>query len=316
MAPAIDQRLRVLDAHPQLERLRLDGQSLRGERAPGVARAVTGREQQRVAGDLSARGLERHHARGDAAREPQRVDARAPVEANARGGELGAQPRQDPMQPVGADVCARVVEHVFGGAAAHQHFEDGQLERVLDARVELAVGVGPGAAFAEQEVALGIRHAGALERREIPPALAQLGAPVAELDGDPVARERQRGEEPRRACAQHRDPAAGQRGMDRGELEPADLGRAHHPAAPLGALEPGRAEAGVDGEVDVDHEAQPARAVAAPRIHRLPRDAHAAQHVGAEARGGQRSLAQHALGLVEGELDAEHPPGVQRHRAF
>jgi len=57
VASAVDQGLRGLDPHAELKRLRLEDDALRGEAAPGVARAVSGREDH-------GRGLQRRKALG------------------------------------------------------------------------------------------------------------------------------------------------------------------------------------------------------------------------------------------------------------
>jgi hypothetical protein len=111
----------VLDAHTELERLRLEGHALRGQRLPGVARAVSRREHERRARDLTAGRGQRAHVPGPVEREP--LHARSPVEADAQRLEPRAQARQDPVQAIGADVRARVPADLRGRAARHQLFE-------------------------------------------------------------------------------------------------------------------------------------------------------------------------------------------------
>src|SRR5262249_2909838 len=99
--------LRMLDAHADLERLRFDGEALVVERAPRVACAVSRREHDTVAVDLTARRVQRAHATS-VRREHETFDARVPHELHTELFEMSAQMREDTVQLVRSDVRAAV----------------------------------------------------------------------------------------------------------------------------------------------------------------------------------------------------------------
>ena len=156
VAAAVDELLRVLDANAELERLRARDHALRGQRAQRVARAVARREHDGVGAQLARRRLHRADPARRGAIGHERLEARPEVEAHAGRLELRAQPRQHAVQAIGADVGARVPADRLGRSARDERRDDRLFELVVGSRVELAVGVGAGAALAEQQVALGI----------------------------------------------------------------------------------------------------------------------------------------------------------------
>ncbi len=165
---------------------------------------------------------------GAAAAENEAIDAGAPVEAHPVRLEPRAERGQDLVQTIGADVRARVVQDLGRRAAGDQLLEQRDLERVSHARVELAVGVGAGAALAEEQVRLGIGKTRALEGVQRAAAIAQRVAAIHEVDGHAVARQHERREEPCGPSAEHRHALAGERRVHARDLDPPSLGRAHH----------------------------------------------------------------------------------------
>ncbi len=233
---------------------------------------------------------------------------RTPVGLEAR-----AQHGQDAVQAVGADVGARVVEDLRRRAARDQLLQQRHLQRVFHARVELAVGVGAGAALAEEEVAFGIGLARAVEAGQRAPALPEHGPAFQDLDGDTAARQHQRGEEAGRAGAHHRDPCLRGRRMHRLDRRSA---RGAAPARLVRRAAPSRAPAEcVPASITrsawttkPSWRTPPRRRASTDlRAMRKPRSCS-----GSEPGRLEGARRQHALGLVEPERKPQHAQGLRR----
>ena len=104
-----------------------------------------------------------------------------------------SEDRKDPVEAVGPDMRPRVVEDVGGRAAGDQFLQAGHFERIVHTRIQLAVGVGAGAALTKQEVGLGVRHAAVVEVGDVGGPLFQLRTAVDQVDADAVDAQDQRG---------------------------------------------------------------------------------------------------------------------------
>ena len=207
---------------------------------------------------------------GSRAVERSDVDARAPVEADARADSSArAQPRQDLVQPVGADVRARVVRGSSSGAPhATSSCEDRDLERVLaracracrrstcPRRPRRTAGCSRDRARACAGSAARSRPR---SRSAAPRSTRSTATPLRASD--------ERGEQAGRPRAQHRDARPGERGVHALDLD-AGRARARAPRGPARSARASAAEliARVDDEVGVDDEAQVAFAAHAPRV--------------------------------------------------
>jgi hypothetical protein len=83
---------------------------------------------------------------------------------------------------------------------------------------------------------------------------------------------------------------------------------------PQRTFEGERASAGVDHEIGVDDESQPACATLPARVQGLARDAEATKVLHAQPRGREGAIAQHALGLARPERQAEHAQRLRGRR--
>ena len=165
----VDQRLRVLDAHADRERLGLE-RARPARRAARTRRAPSGRSRARRARRASSRrprAARRHARAGRLASTQQARSTRAPkrnVDADAL--EPLAQ-RGDHLAAACSSRCAGARRRGSSAGApcsARISITSRTSPRLCDARVELAVAVRAGAALAEAVVAVGVDAPCAVER--------------------------------------------------------------------------------------------------------------------------------------------------------
>ena len=68
-------------------------------------------------------------------------------------------------------------------------------KRMINAGIELAIGIGSGAAFAEEQIALGVGHPGIQKARECATAGSDLTSSLDQVDRHAAFCEHQRGEQ-------------------------------------------------------------------------------------------------------------------------
>src|ERR1044072_4571218 len=210
IATAVDQRLRMLDAHAYRERLRLDHDAARVQYLESVARAVADREHHVIGRHM--RPVGQHHA-ADAAMalrafDIEIVDAAAEAIFAAERLDLLAQAFDDRHQPEGPDVRLGDIQNLFRSAGLDefgQHLAASVL-RVLDLAVQLAVGERAGAALTELHVRFRIEHGLAPQAPGVLGALAHDFAAFQDDRAKARLGKHQRGEEPARPCADHHRP--------------------------------------------------------------------------------------------------------------
>ena len=215
-AGAVDQRLRVLDAKADRERLGFEVDAAlraasrrcrarcapaRGRRARRRSRAAARRQARPLRAAPTADGEAAHRAAVDA----QVDDARAEADLAAEPLDLVAHVLDHADQPERADVRLGDVADLLGRAGADELVDHlaRQVARVADLAPELAVGEGAGAALAELHVRLRIEDAAP---PQAPGVLGALAHGLAALEDDrPEAhlREEERGEDAARAEADH-----------------------------------------------------------------------------------------------------------------
>ena len=212
---AIDERLRVLDAHAHRERLGLEPHAGAREQVEDIARGVAGRDHDGAAEQLAAIG------EADADRAAIAHDdlghARAEPHLGADRGERLAQRGDHARQLVRADVRARVDEDVVGRAVDGEDLDDvAHVAALVRARVELAVGVGACAALAEAVVGVGIDAAVLGQALQVSaPRLDRLAA-VDDHRGDAGARQLVGAEQAGRPAADDDDRVARGGGVEEG----------------------------------------------------------------------------------------------------
>ena len=314
-ARLVDDRLRMLDAVADRERLGLHVDAAGVQHREGVARAVTERDDDMVGADLLARG-QRHAAHLalaiGAGLDQQVGDLLLEADLAAQALDLGPDLDDHAHQAEGADVRLADVEDLLGRAGLdelRQHLA-GEEARVGDLAVELAVGEGAGATLAELDIRFGVQDALA------PQAPGVLG-PFADL----------------LAALQHDRPQA-HLGQDQRDEDAAGAKADDHRTRPLAGVEVGRrmadelvagvrrrldvgvaavalqqrglgggvADLAVDG-IDQDHRGLLARVIAALE------DGEGAELRVGDAEPLQDGGAQGLLGVVEGQaefVDADH----------
>ena len=104
---SIDERLRVFDPKPQLKGLRLERESLPGQRAEGIPSTMAEGQDHPVAAELPLRSAQGAHTPRAVRR--QRFESRLEMEAHALPFEPRPQARQDAVQPIRPDMSARVI---------------------------------------------------------------------------------------------------------------------------------------------------------------------------------------------------------------
>ena len=199
----VDQRLRVFDAEPHREGLGLHEHALGVEHAEGVAGAVAqGQDHmarfqllaafQDYAGQLLALG-------------EQVGDLLLEAHLAAQVDDLLAHLLDHAGQAEGADVRLVDVEDFFRRTGLDELFQDlaAMVLRVLDLAVQLAVGEGPGAAFAELHVGFGVEHALAPQAPGVLGALAHFLAAFEHDRLEAHLCQQQAGEDAARAEAHH-----------------------------------------------------------------------------------------------------------------
>ena len=205
---AVDQRLRMLDAHADRERLGLDRHAALHQHLERVAGAVADRQHDMIGRDL--RAVFQHHARDPAAavrplvdREVDDLAAKAILAAELL--DRAAHVFHDGDQPEGADMRLGEIED-FGRRAGldelGQHLA-AVVMRVLDLAVQLAVGERAGAAFAELHIGFRVQLAPPPQAPGVLGALAHHLAALQEDRAKAHLRQDQSGEQAARAGADH-----------------------------------------------------------------------------------------------------------------
>src|SRR5450830_247914 len=158
-ARAVDQRLRVFDTETHRERLGFHVHATTVEHAEGVAGAMTQGHDHVPGVDLFA-AVELYA--GQLAVVDQHIgDPLLEAHFAAQGFDLLAHVFDHAGEAEGADMRFADVEDFLRRAGLDELVQDlaAVVVRVLDLAVELAVGEGPGAAFAKLHVGLGVEHA-------------------------------------------------------------------------------------------------------------------------------------------------------------
>ena len=199
----VDEVRRVLQTHAHGHGFLLDFDACGMEIAIDIAGGVAGGENHGAVPLAAVGGAHPFHPPA-IGREEEGVDARLKMHFTARLDDLPTHAGDDAREAIGADVGMGVGENVGGGAVLAEDAEDARhVAALLGTSVELTVGEGPGPAFAEGIVALGIDTARTgdggnvlLTAVDIASALEHHGA-HAEFD------ESQGGKESCGACADH-----------------------------------------------------------------------------------------------------------------
>ena len=216
------------------------------------------------------------------------------------------------MKAVGADVSPRVIEDLPGRATGDQLLQTRDLQRMVHARVQLAVGIRSGTPLAEQQVRFGIRHARAVEAYDVGAAPFQRRPAVDQVAGNAVGGQDQRGVQARWAGADHNRAGLALSRPRSFHAEVAGRGSLDDPArAPCGR-ESAASERGIHDQVRMHDETQSPGLSATAGVNRLASDPEAAQRFEVDSGDGHGTLAQHALGFVEAQLEIQHPPGACR----
>ena len=175
-AAHVDERLRVLDAEPDRERLGLDVHAAVVQHLERVARAVADGHHE-VAGRQRFTRVQFHAhdlARVAFAFDQHVFDARLEADFATQGEDFGTNLLDHLDEAERADVRLADVQDFFRRARLHeliQHLAAVVL-RILDLAVQLAVREGAGAAFAELHVRLRVQLALAPEAERVDGALA------------------------------------------------------------------------------------------------------------------------------------------------
>ena len=219
VAALIDERLRMLDAKSNRERLGLDEHAASMQHFEGVARAVADGEHEVVGGDPFAAGKNNPaHARSALAIGRRKllefdvVDARFEADLAAEGDDLRAHLLDHAHQSESSDVRLVDEHDLFRRAGLDElveHFA-AVVPRILDLAVEFAVGKCSRAAFAELRVRLGIEHSLAPHEECVLGALAHSLTALEDQWTEPGLREDESREKSGGAHADH-DGALGSR---------------------------------------------------------------------------------------------------------
>src|SRR6185369_1837125 len=185
-AGAVDQRLRVLDADADREGLGFDIDAVIEQHLERVAGTVADGEHDMVGGDAFAPG--QHDAAhlavaGGVAFDLDFLDLGPEAHFAAEFENVGAHLLDHADQPESADVRLVDEEDFFRRAGLDEFLEHlaAMVLRVLDLAVELAVGEGAGAAFAELDVGIRVQLALA---PQAPGVLSPLAHGLAAFDDD------------------------------------------------------------------------------------------------------------------------------------
>ena len=175
-----DELLRVLDPNTDLKRLGLHRHAGLREPVPRVPGAVPDAEHQGVQLDGARGREERAHRPAICPVDRRHSGGPNPVaEANAEFLEPATEPGQHPVEHVRADVRACIEGDVRRSARPDKLVDHRRLQGVRHPRVELPVGVRPGAAVAEQQVVVRVGVRAAVEGHHL--AAASLDG-LAALD--------------------------------------------------------------------------------------------------------------------------------------
>ena len=169
-APArgVDQPLRVLDAEAHRKRFALHRHALGVEHRKAVAGAMAHGHHHLLGGDEAAIGEGHAANRVIAWVELQPIHTALECDLAPEGGDLRPQASHHRGQLEGADVGMVQHQDLGIGACRHQLLKHlaAQMARIAHLAVELAVGKGAGAAFAELGVGLRVERAFALPEAE------------------------------------------------------------------------------------------------------------------------------------------------------
>ena len=211
IAAAVDQRLRMLDAHADGERLGLDGDAALPQHVKGAARAVADGEHHMIGRDVGAAG--EHHA----ANMPQAVPALLDFDVVEPAFETilaaerldgAAHVLHDGHQPERADM--RLADgQDFRRRAGRDEFGEHLAPVVMgipDLAVELAVGEQAGAALAELHVGFRVEHGTAPQAPGVLGALAHDLAAFQDDRAKPHLRQHQSRKQAAGAGADHHRP--------------------------------------------------------------------------------------------------------------
>ena len=211
-AAAVDQRLRMLDAHADGERLGLDRDAALVQHLERVARAVADRQHDMIRRQCACHRRAPRRAPAGCRSRPRCRDRPPGSEAILAAERLdrGAQAFDHRHQPERADMRLGDVEDFLRRAGLDefgQHLA-AEMVRVLDLAVQLAVGERAGAAFAELHVGFRIEHRLAPEAPGVLGALAHHLAALQDDRTEPHLRQHQGGEQAARPGADHHRPRA------------------------------------------------------------------------------------------------------------
>ena len=207
LAP-VDVALQMLDARADGERLARHRHAEGVEHLKRVPRAVADRQHDVVRVDRPlARRVGKRRAHNPAAVEDQARQLRLEADRSAVGNDRLAQVLHHGAQPVGADVRLREEANLLRRAHLAERLQHLAAARIVNARIQLAVGKRPRAALAELHVALGLQRAAAPKRLDVAARASRLAA-LDHQRRKPRLRQPQRREQPRRPQPDHQRRAA------------------------------------------------------------------------------------------------------------
>ena len=200
----IDQALGVFDPDANLKGLGGHRHTRLRQSGQGIARAVTHREDHRGTGQTPARGRQGLNPGRARIGQLQSIQARLPMKAHSILFKSSTHVGKDPMKPVCPDMGSAVIGNLFRSSARNPFFQDRHFKRVIDPGVDLAIRVGPRAAFAKKKIGFRVQFARAQKASQGATSLAQRRTPVQEIDLHPGLRKSPGRKNPRRPRADHR----------------------------------------------------------------------------------------------------------------
>ena len=310
-AGAVDQLLRMLDAHADGKRLRRHGNAARTQHGETVARAVAQGEDDMIGVDgLAICQRDAAHAALAVGcfNDIEIVDTRAEAVFAAQRFDGGTQAFHHRHQPEGADMRLADEQDFLGRAGADEFLQHlaAQMMRVLDAGIQLAVGKGAGAAFAELHIAFRVQHTAPPQAPGVAGAFAHQLAAFQDDRPEAHLREDQRGEQPARAASDHHR-AARQTGRSMRHRAVLRIRRRGQPRIAGAAAQHG----GFVAQRHIDAVDQPDRR-APPRVVAAPCHRQAGQIGRIEFQALQHSAAQIRLRMIQRQLQFGQP----EHRAL
>ena len=309
-AGAVDDRLRVFDAHADGKRLGLDMHAAVEQHLEGVARRMADGEDDMVGLDrLAGFGDDAAHAAEAVAAglDDDVGDLRAEAVFTAQGFDLGAQAFDHGDQAEGADMRLGDEEDLLGRAGGDefgQHLAGDGFGR-LDAGIELAVGEGSGAALAELHIAFGHQHAAAPQAPGVLGAFAHHLAAVEDDRAVAHLGEDQRGEDAAGAGADD-DRALPGGGGCVGDGAVARVGRRAEGARQDLVARGLPQQGGFVGDLDV-HGIDQEDVGPLARIPGAAGDMHGAQRVAMQAELRAHFRLDRPIGVIEGQFEFRQP---------